>query len=126
MDYIAASNDRVVIHQAFKHLIVGGNALLYMGKDGIKNYPLNRYVVNRDGNGNVLEIVTKELVNKDVLGFDVNTETQILEELKIFKEKTIISVAHRINTLKNCDKIYNIDNGTIIDSGSFEKFSQIH
>ena len=75
MDYIAASNDRVIIHQAFKHLIVGGNALLYMGKDGIKNYPLNRYVVNRDGNGNVLEIVTKELINKDVLGFDVNTET---------------------------------------------------
>jgi len=75
MDYIAASNDRVIIHQAFKHLIVSGNALLYMGKDGIKNYPLNRYVVNRDGNGNVLEIVTKELINKDVLGFDVNTET---------------------------------------------------
>ena len=75
MDYIAASNDRVVIHQAFKHLIVGGNALLFMGKDGIKSYPLNRYVVNRDGNGNVLEIVTKELINKDVLGFDVDTET---------------------------------------------------
>ena len=71
MDYIAASNDRVVIHQALKHLIVGGNALLFMGKDGIKNYPLTRYVVNRDGNGNVLEIVTKELINKDVLGFDL-------------------------------------------------------
>ena len=71
MDYIAASNDRVVIHQALKHLIVGGNALLFMGKDGIKNYPLNRYVVNRDGNGNVLEIVTKELISRDVLGFDV-------------------------------------------------------
>ena len=71
MDYIAASNDRVVIHQALKHLIVGGNALLFMGKDGIKNYPLNRYVVNRDGNGNVLEIVTKELISRDVLGFDL-------------------------------------------------------
>ena len=71
MDYVAASNDRVVIHQALKHLIVGGNALLFMGKDGIKNYPLNRYVVNRDGNGNVLEIVTKELISRDVLGFDV-------------------------------------------------------
>ena len=71
MDYIAASNDRVVIHQALKHLIVGGNALLFMGKDGIKNYPLNRYVVNRDGNGNVLEIVTKELIHRDVLGFDL-------------------------------------------------------
>jgi len=75
MDYIAASNDRVVIHQALKHLIVGGNALLFMSKDGIKNYPLNRYVVNRDGNGNVLEIVTKELISRDVLGFDV-PETQ--------------------------------------------------
>ena len=64
MDYIAASNDRVVIHQALKHLIVGGNALLFMGKDGIKNYPLNRYVVNRDGYGNVLEIVTKDLINR--------------------------------------------------------------
>ena len=71
MDYIAASNDRVVIHQALKHLIVGGNALLFMGKDGIKNYPLTRYVVNRDGNGNVLEIVTKELINRDVLGYDL-------------------------------------------------------
>ena len=71
MDYIAASNDRVVIHQALKHLIVGGNALLFMGKDGIKNYPLTRYVVNRDGNGNVLEIVTKELIHRDVLGFDL-------------------------------------------------------
>ena len=71
MDYIAASSDRVVVHQALKHLIVGGNSLLFMGKDGIKNYPLNRYVVNRDGNGNVLEIVTKELIGRDVLGFEV-------------------------------------------------------
>ena len=75
MDYIAASNDRVVIHQALKHLIVGGNALLFMGKDGIKNYPLNRYVVNRDGNGNVLEIVTKELISRDVLGFELPKPT---------------------------------------------------
>ena len=74
MDYIAASNDRVVIHQALKHLIVGGNALLFMGKDGIKNYPLTRYVVNRDGNGNVLEIVTKELISRDVLGFEIPEE----------------------------------------------------
>ena len=71
MDYIAASSDRVVIHQALKHLIVGGNALLFMSKDGIKNYPLNRYVVNRDGNGNVLEIVTKELISRDVIGYDL-------------------------------------------------------
>ena len=71
MDYIAASSDRVVVHQALKHLIVAGNALLFMSKDGLKNYPLNRYVVNRDGNGNVIEIITKELINKKVLGIEL-------------------------------------------------------
>ena len=53
---------------------------------------------------------------------DVNTESQILDELKIFKEKTIISIAHRINTLKNCDKIYRFDHGRVVDQGEFNKF----
>ena len=67
MDAIAASSDRVVVHQALKHLVVGGNALIFMGKEGLKHYPLNRYVVDRDGNGNVIEIVTKEIINKKLL-----------------------------------------------------------
>jgi hypothetical protein len=71
MDYINASTDRVVVHQALKHLIVSGNALIFMGKDGLKNYPLNRYVVNRDGDGNVCEIVTKELISRKILGQDL-------------------------------------------------------
>ena len=70
-EYIAASNDRVVVHQALKHLIVSGNALIYMGKDGLKHYPLQRYVVNRDGNGNIIEIVTKELVHRDLVGVEL-------------------------------------------------------
>jgi len=54
---------------------------------------------------------------------DTFTERQILKELNQFEDKTFISVAHRINTLKNCDKIYRLDKGTIIDSGNFEKFN---
>lgn len=71
MDSIAGSNDRVVVHQAIKHLVVAGNALVFMGKDGLKCYPLNRYVVNRDGNGNIIEIITKELISRKVLGKDL-------------------------------------------------------
>jgi hypothetical protein len=67
MDSIAASSDRVTVHQAIKNLVVGGNALLFMGKDGLKHFPLNRFVVNRDGNGNILEIVTKELIDRKQL-----------------------------------------------------------
>ena len=69
------------------------------------------------------------IYNPDVLfldeatsSLDVDTESQILDELEIFKNKTIISIAHRINTLKNCDKIYRFDNGKIVDQGNFEKF----
>ena len=75
MDYIAASSDRVVVHQAMKHLIVSGNALIFMDKTGLKNYPLNRYTVNRDGNGNVIEIVTKELISRKVLGDELPKPT---------------------------------------------------
>ena len=71
MDYVNAQNHRVAIHQALKHLIVSGNALLYMDKDGMKNYPFNRFVLNRDGNGNVTEIVTKEIINRKALGKDL-------------------------------------------------------
>ena len=67
MEAIAASADRVTVHQAIKHLVVGGNALLFMDKENVKHYPLNRYVVERDGSGNVIEIVTKELLNKHLL-----------------------------------------------------------
>ena len=68
MESIAASTDRVQIFAALKHLVVAGNALLFMSKDGMKVYPLNRYVVERDGTGNVIEIVTKERVSKKLLG----------------------------------------------------------
>jgi len=67
LDAIAASDDRVVIHQALQHLVVGGNALIFMAKTGLKLYPLNRYVIERDGNGDVIEIITKERINKDLI-----------------------------------------------------------
>ena len=67
MAAISASHDRVVVHQALKHLVVSGNALLFMSKEGLKLFPLNRYVVDRDGNGNVIEIVTRERINKSLV-----------------------------------------------------------
>ena len=67
LDAIAASDDRVVIHQALQHLVVSGNALIFMGKAGLKLFPLNRYVIDRDGNGEVIEIVTKERVHHKLI-----------------------------------------------------------
>ena len=82
MDYINASSDRVVLNQALKHLVVSGNALIFMGKDGLKHFPLNRYVVNRDGNGTVIEIVTKELISRKLLDLpkEVKQPNSVVDE----------------------------------------------
>ena len=84
LEAIAASDDRVVIHQALQHLVVGGNALIFMGKTGLKLYPLNRYVIERDGNGEVIEIVTKERINKKLI------ENQLPDELHTSALDTVV------------------------------------
>jgi ATP-binding cassette, subfamily B, bacterial PglK len=45
---------------------------------------------------------------------DDKTEQKIMQEIyKISKEKTLIIVAHRLSTIKVCDKVYEIKNGAI-------------
>ena len=67
MQQIAETTDRVQLHVAMKHLVVTGNALIYDAKKNLKVYPLDRYVIARDGNDNVQEIVTKEIVSRELL-----------------------------------------------------------
>ena len=74
MQNIAESQDRVILHQAMKHLIVTGNALVYMGSKGVKLYPLDRFVVVRDGEGNPTEIVTVESIDRQFLPEEFQTE----------------------------------------------------
>ena len=94
MDSIAASSDRVVVHQALKHLVVGGNALIFMGKEGLKHYPINRYVVDRDGNGNVIEIVTKELINKNLLPPEIIKEPRPVMDESFSHENDVEVYTH--------------------------------
>lgn len=67
MQQISETSDRVQLHASMKHLVVTGNALLYQGKKALKVFPLDRYVISRDGDGNVTEIVTKEIVDRSLL-----------------------------------------------------------
>ncbi len=36
-------------------------------------------------------------------------------------KKTIIMIAHRLKTIKNCDKIFFLANGRVIDEGSYQE-----
>ena len=75
MQQISETTDRVVLNTAMKHLVTAGNALVYMGKKGMKCYPIDRYVVARDGNGTVQEIVTQEIIDRALLPKDFQTAT---------------------------------------------------
>ena len=70
MREIEVSSDRVAMFEALKHLIVGGNVLLYLTDEGLQIYPLEKYVCKRDATGNTLEIIIKESINAKALPQD--------------------------------------------------------
>ena len=53
---------------------------------------------------------------------DNETEKEVIDSINRMKRKiTMLVIAHRLSTVKNCDYIYKIENGEIIESGIPEK-----
>ena len=58
---------------------------------------------------------------------DIDTEKKITKEIMALSgSRTLIIVAHRISTIKECDIIYYLKDGLIIDSGSFSELKKIN
>ena len=56
---------------------------------------------------------------------DNETEAAIQRSLDMLKQnRTVIVIAHRLSTIRNADKIYVLENGEIIESGSHEELLQ--
>lgn len=79
-----------------------------------------------------LSIARMILANPSVVIFDestsaldVQTETNLFKELKEFlKDKTVITIAHRLSSVKNASKIYVLNDGELVQSGSASKLEQ--
>jgi hypothetical protein len=85
---------------ALKLMIVCGNALIHLGDDdNIRVYRLDSYVVKRDPIGNVLEIVTKEMVDPITLSETIRTEAKIVLN-KDKKHEPVCLYTHVIRTVK--------------------------
>ena len=68
MSEVEVGSLREVIFEALRHLIITGNALLFVDKDGlVRVFHLDRYVVKRDPMGNILAIATKETTSYNAL-----------------------------------------------------------
>ena len=56
---------------------------------------------------------------------DSDTEKEVIEEIKkLIKNTTIIMIAHRMNTIKKCHKIFLLENGTIKSQGSYDQIQK--
>ena len=62
------------------------------------------------------------IFDESTSALDVHTETKLqLELLEILKNKTVITIAHRLSTVKNADTIYVLEEGKIVQNGTHEE-----
>lgn len=68
MDEFETWSVRTTVFEALKHAAAFGNALFYWPEDAFPRvYALDSYVVSRDPSGNILELLTRELVAPETL-----------------------------------------------------------
>ena len=52
---------------------------------------------------------------------DPENEEKLMKAIdSLTKNKTVIMIAHRLKTVKNCDNIFVVDEGKIVESGKHE------
>ncbi|AFH48813.1 Subfamily C ATP-binding cassette [Ignavibacterium album JCM 16511] len=64
-------------------------------------------------------------VDEPTANLDATTEHEIINDmLKLFNGKTIIMIAHKLNTIIRADKIIVLKNGKVIDEGNHQELMQ--
>ncbi len=62
------------------------------------------------------------ILDESTSALDIHTEENLFEALKdVLKEKTTIIIAHRLSTIRQADYVYMLENGTIIEEGTFDE-----
>lgn len=62
------------------------------------------------------------ILDEATSALDSNMEAEIVSEIEKLKgHVTMIIIAHRLSTLRYCDKVYEISNGEIISSGTYHE-----
>ena len=62
------------------------------------------------------------ILDEATSALDDKTELKVMENINnLNKNITIILIAHRLNTLKNCDIVFKLENGKIVNQGDFDQ-----
>lgn len=66
------------------------------------------------------------LLDEATSALDNESEAIVQEALNMFSDKTIITVAHRLSTIKDSDKIFVVDEHKIVESGTHQELLDKH
>ncbi|PUE65151.1 ABC transporter ATP-binding protein [Arcobacter caeni] len=65
------------------------------------------------------------IFDESTSALDVHTEVKLFSELEEFlKDKTVITIAHRLSTVKNAQMIYVIDDGKVVQRGNHKELEE--
>uniref|UniRef100_UPI0040477D6E ABC transporter ATP-binding protein n=1 Tax=Aliarcobacter sp. TaxID=2321116 RepID=UPI0040477D6E len=65
------------------------------------------------------------IFDESTSALDVHTEVKLFNDLEVFlKEKTVITIAHRLSTVKNADMIYVLEEGKLVQSGKHKELEE--
>ena len=63
------------------------------------------------------------ILDEATSSLDMKTEEEIVNQMQKFKgEKTVITIAHRISSLKYCDCLYKLEKGRISGPYTYDDF----
>lgn len=105
----------------------------FMQKPQQLNTPLGEFGKNLSGGQRQRIAIARALyIDADILvmdeatsALDVETEQHISDVINDLKgNKTIVSIAHRLSTLKKCDDIIYMENGEILSQGNYSELYQ--
>jgi ATP-binding cassette subfamily C protein len=101
----------------------GINASVMAGSTGLSQGQKQRLAIARALYRNPEILIFDEATS----ALDVEVEYEITKMLTELKgSKTIIAIAHRLSTLKSCDRLIYLKDGEVVDTGTFKQLSERH
>lgn len=66
------------------------------------------------------------IFDEPTAAIDAVAEAEIFGQIyEFFKNKTVIIISHRFSTVRNADRIYVMDNGSIVESGNHDQLMEL-
>mgnify|MGYP003296508402 CR=1 FL=1 len=113
-------NKQENIREFIDSLPLGYNTKIGMEGNGISQGQRQRLLIARAVYKNPEFLFFDEATNS----LDANNEKAIMENLdRLFNNKTVVIVAHRLSTVRNADNIIVLDNGRIAKEGTHEQLT---